>query len=125
MSDVLEDDKLQFCHIQGYQPRVLCITVGRNRGTNGCGPDRQGFDWRQGYGPQHNQSSASGGRGSSTPHGRFARPDQRRHSFLPDKQCDACKRIGHEAINCNMLALALFIKHYKQSLLDSEHNKIE
>jgi hypothetical protein len=55
----------------------------------------------------------------------FARLDQRPRSFLSDKQCDACKRIGHEAINCNMLALALFIERHKQSLSDSERNEIE
>ena len=36
-----------------------------------------------------------------------------------------CKRISHEAINCDMLALALFIERYKQSLTDSERNEIE
>jgi hypothetical protein len=25
MADVLLDDELQYCHIQGYQPRVLCV----------------------------------------------------------------------------------------------------
>jgi hypothetical protein len=125
MSDTLEDDEFQFCHIQGYQLRVLCITEGCNRGTSGHGPDLRGFNWWQGYNHQQDQSPTSGRRGSSTPRGCFAQPDQRCCSFLPDKQCDACKCIGHEAINCNMLSLALFIKRYKQSLFDLDHNKIE
>jgi hypothetical protein len=50
MPDVLEDDELQFCHIQGYQPCVFRITTeGRNQGTSGRGPDHQGFDRWQGY----------------------------------------------------------------------------
>jgi len=59
------------------------------------------------------------------PRGRFARPDRRRRSFLPNVQCEACKRIGHEAVNCDMLAVALFIERHKQSLSDVEHNSIE
>jgi hypothetical protein len=136
MSDVLADDELQFCHIQGYQPRVLRMEQGRDRGPGGRGQDRQGFDQRQGFDHQQDRSTLSSNRsstsstlsskrGSSTPRGRFAQLDQHRRSFLPDKQCDACKRIDHEAINCNMLALALFIERHKQSLLDSEHNEIE
>jgi hypothetical protein len=50
MSDILVDDKLQFCHIQGYQPHVLRIMEqGRDRGPGGRGPDRWGFDWWQGF----------------------------------------------------------------------------
>jgi hypothetical protein len=59
------------------------------------------------------------------PRGRFTRPDQCRRSFLPNVQCEACKRIGHKAINCNMLALALFIECHKQSLLDAKRDEIE
>jgi hypothetical protein len=136
MSDVLADDKLQFCHIQGYQPRVLHMEQGCDQGPGGRGPDRRVFDMRQGYDHQQDHSTVSSNssstsstlsskRGSVTPRGSFARMDQHRCSFLPDKQCDAYKHIGHEAINCNMLALALFIEHHKQSLLDSERNEIE
>ena len=59
------------------------------------------------------------------PRGRFAHPDQRRRSFLPNVQCEACKRIGHEAINCDMLALALIIERHKQSLSDAKRDEIE
>jgi hypothetical protein len=125
MSDILEDDELQFCHIQGYQPRILCITEGRDQGTGGCVLDRKGFYQQQGYDHQQDRSPTSGGRGSPNPRGHFAWPGQCCCSFLPDKQCDECKRIGHEAVNCSMLALALFIERHKQSLLDLKCNKIE
>jgi hypothetical protein len=31
---------------------------------------------------------------------------------MPGVQCNACKRVGYEAINCDMLALALFVEGY-------------
>ena len=125
MVDVLSDDELQFCHLQGYQPRVFRMEQGRDRG--GRGPDRKGFDRRLGFDHRQDKpslasdrtstsSTLSSERSSATARGRFARPDQRRRSFLPNVQCEACKRIDHEAINCDMLALALFIERHKQSL---------
>jgi len=45
--------------------------------------------------------------------------------FLPHHFRVACKRVGHEAVNCDMLALALFIECHKQSLSDAERNNIE
>jgi len=49
LTDVLSDDKLQFCHIQGYEPRVSRMDQGRdqNHDRGGRGPDRRGFDRRQ------------------------------------------------------------------------------
>ncbi len=134
MSDVLLDDELHYCHIQGYQPRALRVEQGR--GSMGQG-GAQNFQRRPRFGNRQDRSTLSMDRSSSTnstlssdrsttaSRGRFARPDQRRCTFLPGVQCDACKRIGHEAINCNMLALALFIERHKQSLSDTERNEIE
>jgi hypothetical protein len=46
--------------------------------------------------------------------------------YLPGVQCHACKRIGHKAANCDMLAVALFMDCYtKANLLDTERSKIE
>ncbi len=50
MADVLLDDELQYCHIQGYQPRVLCVEQNRDRMGQGCDqgyPRRHRFDNRQ------------------------------------------------------------------------------
>ncbi len=138
LTDVLLDDELQFCHIQGYEPRVFCMDQGRaqDRDRGGRGPDRRGFDRRQRF--EHRQDNStltsdrsshssitSGERGTAAPRGRFARPDQRRRSFLPNTQCEACKRVGHEAVSCDMLALALFIERHKKSLPDAARNEIE
>ncbi len=128
MADVLLEDKLQFCHLQGYNPRVLRIEQGRDRGGHGL--DHRGFDRRQGFDNRQDRSSLasdrtsssstlSSERGSAAPHGRYARPDQRRRSFLPNVQCEACKHNSHEAVNCDMLALTLF------TLSDAERNSIE
>ena len=134
MVDVLSDDELQFCHLQGYQPHVFRMEQGRDRG--GHGPERREFDRRLGFDHRQDRpslasdrtstsSTLSSERSSAMPRGRFARPDQRRRSFLPNVQCEACKRIGHEAINCDMLAVALFIEHHKQSLSDAKRDAIE
>jgi hypothetical protein len=38
----------------------------------------------------------------------------------------ACKQLGHEATNCNMLAIALFINHYtKKELSETDWMDIE
>jgi hypothetical protein len=134
MSDVLSDDELHYCHIQGYQPHALRV-------EQGCGSMGQGgaqnFQRRPRFDNCQDRSTLSMDRSLSTnltlssnrstnaSRGRFARPDQRRCTFLPGVQCDACKCIGHKAINCNMLALALFIERHKQSLSDTERNEIE
>jgi hypothetical protein len=109
MYDDIAEDNLQFCHIQGYLPRVLCIKQGCDQGSGGRGPDHWGYDWHQGFNYCQDPPALSSKRGSTPPHGRFSRPNWQRCAFLPDKQCNACKRIGHQAINCDMLALALFI----------------
>ncbi len=44
--------------------------------------------------------------------GRLARPDHNRRPFLPDVQCAACKRVGHVAKHCDMLANAICLERY-------------
>lgn len=61
-----------------------------------------------------------------TPQGRYNRPDQRRRPNQQGVQCAACKRLGHEAANCDMLAIGLFIDRYtKQDLSASDRDAIE
>ena len=46
--------------------------------------------------------------------------------FIPGVQCGACKRIGHEASSCDMLAIDLFLdKYIKHSLADNVRCTIE
>ncbi len=42
----------------------------------------------------------------------MTRPDCNRRPFLPDVQCAACKRVGHVAKHCNMLATAICLERY-------------
>ena len=44
--------------------------------------------------------------------GLFPRPDRNRRPFLPDVQCAACKRVGHVAKHCDMLATAICLERY-------------
>jgi hypothetical protein len=61
-------------------------------------------------------------------HHRVGTPDltQRRRPFQQGVQCEACKRLGHEAANCDMLALGLFITRYmKEELSAANRDAIE
>ena len=39
--------------------------------------------------------------------------------------CDACRRTGHVAANCDVLAIALFIEKYKKDLSADVKDRIE
>ena len=43
----------------------------------------------------------------------------------PSVICDACRRTGHVAANCDALAIALFIEKYKKDLPDDTKDRIE
>jgi hypothetical protein len=67
-----------------------------------------------------------GGRLSPSPRDRSIRPDRNRWGFLPDVQCEACKRVGHVATDCDMLAMALYLdKYVRQSLSYDDKSKVE
>ena len=54
------------------------------------------------------------------------RPDRNRRPYLADVQCDACKRVGHVAKHCDMLATAICLEHYKKhDLSASTRDSIE
>jgi hypothetical protein len=123
------DAKLPLCAVQGYSPRVFRVEQGQDRfsrpydrdGSTGCGG--RGFD-RDKAGRGRRDFDRDGQRPS--PRDRSIHPDLRRRSFVPGVQCDACKRIGHEASSCDMLAIALFLdKYVKHSLSDNVRRTIE
>ena len=45
--------------------------------------------------------------------------------YKPGVQCDACKRIGHDAVNCDMLAIALYIDRYTKDISATDRSTIE
>jgi hypothetical protein len=119
-------------HIQGSTPRASWFERGgRNfdsrvgnqiADVRNCDPDNCGYDRRG----NNRRTDCAGGRPSEPPQGQIARPDRRRCPFLHGVQCNACKHIGHEAANCNMLAVTLFVDWYtKADLSDAQHSKIE
>ena len=128
--DASTEDESPYCHVQGFRPQAFRMdgirpSDGfRQRGDDGFrqrGDDyprqRGGSDGR--YGSRPPRSSPD------KPQGRFARPDQRRRAYKPGVQCDACKRPGHEAASCDMLAIALYIDRYTKDISDSERSAIE
>jgi hypothetical protein len=65
-------------------------------------------------------------RTSEAVHGRYARPDHNRRSWDPDTICAACRRRGHPASQCDMLAIALFLDRYIKTMMSpSDRDKIE
>ena len=106
--------------IQGSTPAVFRTEVdsrGRNVQRHGIGDNR--YSGGTPAGPR-NASSARDSRG------RYARPDHNKRKFDPSIICDACKRRGHPASQCDLLAQAIFLtKHMKHSLMDLARRKLE
>jgi hypothetical protein len=113
-----------FSKVQGIP---ICNRVGRDDTPRGGGFRDRGGDrndrtrgridgdhsrgGRSQPSPSTSQDTDHGGR---TPRGRgqIARPDRYRRPFLPDVQCAACKRVGHVAKHCDMLATAICLERY-------------
>ncbi len=136
-SDFFDDADLPLCAIHGYSPQIYWVDQGWDhdrplpRGrpydracSAGCGRRDYGClppcDWNG------RTNGCDGGCPSPSPHDCLIRPDRNRREFLPDVQCDACKRVGHVATNCDMLAMALFLdRNVRQSLSDEDKSKVE
>jgi hypothetical protein len=118
------EEELPQCLVQGYSPQAFWVDQGRD--------DNCGINGRRSY---NRSPLTSCGRCDNqdawdstcpTARDRSIRPDQHRRMFLPGVQCDAYKCIGHVALTCNMLALALLLEKYiKQSLSDDDRRKIK
>jgi hypothetical protein len=113
----------------GYNPQVYCTDIGGRgcdaRGYDNCfdgghGCDAQGTDGADGC-PRYLA------RGRDTVNwGCYACPDHNQRVFDKDLQCDACKRVGHAAATCDVLAHALFLtKYMKHSLDEKNREKLE
>ena len=108
-----------FSRVQGVP---ICHRIGRDgtprgggfkdRGADRTDRARGRFDDDQHRGGH--STPPSGARGGRPPRGRgqLARPDRNRRPFLPDVQCAACKRVGHVAKHCDMLATAICLERY-------------
>jgi len=73
--------------------------------------------------PEHPRDN--GGRSQHGP-GRLARPDRNRRPYMKDIQCAACRRVGHVAKHCNMLATAICLEKYmKRDLSPSLLDQVE
>ena len=61
-----------------------------------------------------------GGRTDNASQGCSLCPDLRHCPFLPNVICAACKRTGHGATSCDMLAIALFVERHKDQMSEAE-----
>ena len=123
VADEWDEDDSASPLIQGYAPTVYRTDVG-GRGRDFC---------RQGVGDNRSSGGAQGGtrdnyrpRDLTQPRGQYAHPDHNRCKFDPTLICDACKRHGHPASQCDLLAQAIFLNKYmKHSLTDIARGKLE
>jgi hypothetical protein len=120
VGDSADDDESIMPMVQGYTPTVFRMD-GDQRGRDFR---RQGFgDKRYLGGPPPGARNAYGTREAR---GRYARPDHNRRKYDSSIICDACKRRGHPAAQCDLLAQAIFINKYmKHSLTDIARGKLE
>jgi hypothetical protein len=116
-----KSDELPLCLVQGYCPQVNHIDRQRDCSPNRPGPRCSNTPRYGNCCGDHKDRSPPG-----PPQGWYTRPDQHRRPFKPRVQCAACKHLGHEAANCNMLAIALFINRYtKKEMSKSNWTDIE
>jgi hypothetical protein len=100
---------------RGQDPPDVGDRPGGNRGRDTRGSDRGVGRFRY---PDRGRDP--------TPRGRYARPDHDRRIYDKDLQCEACKRVGHAAATCDILAQALFItKYMKYTLADKAKANLE
>ncbi len=118
--DAKDSNNYPYCHVQGYYPRAIRLEQGRERTSGGQGFERWGFDGGHGgdcRGPDC--------RNPDPPKGCFARPDKNWCEFKPNVQCDDCKRVGHKAAKCNVLAITLFLDCYKSDMSKADKSQLE
>ena len=94
---------------RGWDPCDFGDCPGGNRGRDAWGSDR-------GIGRSRYPSQAR----DPAPRGRYAQPDHNRRIYDHDLQCKACKKVGHTAATCDILAQALFIIKYMKYTLDDK-----
>ena len=130
--DTLDNNEQPYCHIQGFTPRVLRLDQDRNRVDNGCDRggrrelDRWGSPGFRDHGfCDRDPGGPPGDCRGNAPQGRSIRPDQRRRPYMPNVIGAVCKRRGHPASSCDMLAISLFVERHKNQLLESEKLEIE
>ena len=118
-----------FSRVQGVP---TCNRIGRDEPPPGGGlRDRGGNrnDRARGcFVGDQTHGVRDGDRGGRAPcsRGQIARPDRNRRPFLPDVQCAACKRVGHVAKHCDMLATAICLERYmKQDMSAAIRDSIE
>ena len=94
---------------------------GNARFGGGAIDRRDRSDQRRGYGERRPPP----GRQSRSTGDRTIRPDRNRSAFLPNTICEACRRTGHVAATCDVLAMALLLEKYKRDMDDESKDRLE
>jgi hypothetical protein len=90
-------------HIQGYIP----VAFRTDMGGRCC-------DYHEDHGQRQTPQDAL------APRGQYACPDCNYQKYDPQLVCEACKRRGHLAATCDMLAQALFLTKYMKNILTEQ-----
>jgi hypothetical protein len=118
-----DDDTSASPQIQGFAPAVFHTDL------SGRGREFQ----RNGAWDNQSSDSVKGGawdnfhpREPNAPHGWYACPDHNHQKFDPELICEASKRRGHPAAQCDLLAQAIFLtKCMKHTLTNQARTKLE
>ena len=94
---------------------------GNARPGGGDNGRRDRVEGRRGYGERRPPP----GRQSRPTGDRTIRPDRNRSAFLPNTICEACRRTGHVAATCDVLAMALLLEKYKRDMDDDSKDRLE
>jgi hypothetical protein len=103
--------------VEGDITRVQGLPLINRFAREDCHPSGLG-DKSSGIGSRDHTSRDPGGRSPCGP-GRLAHPDRNRRPYLPDVQCAACRRVGHVAKHCDMLATTICLERYMKHDMSS------
>ncbi len=108
--------------IQGYSPAACQVENSLQRGCLDADFGRRG----NGKGTGGTVAQSTGHAPPPSSRGHIPNPGRRHQEFLPDVTCEACCLVGHHAVNCDMLDMALCFEHYmKGHLSDAARDSIE
>jgi hypothetical protein len=115
--------------IQGSPLCVYHMDGGKDAGGRDHPPFHDDCGGQQKFPPRSFPPGGCGGStrppGTDTPRGRFVCPDCNGRKWDSSLVCDACRRSGHTASQCGMLAMAIFIEKYMTTAADDEKDRIK
>jgi hypothetical protein len=99
------------CLRDGYRVKPRNSSDGRFHDSGGDSNKSQDHGGRRGVNGRIHDSHILRDRGGPRGAGGLSQPDCNQRLFLEGVQCVACKRVGHIAKQCDMLATAICLEH--------------